>query len=183
MDAGSCESLSTRPPQHELLNTARVHDHACPMRSARLLACVGHCRHEGASLDDGRQRSAVRLSSRVGRRQEARLDGVRSQPMVVGQACRCSSIGGSTRSPTSGPSLWVGQNSDWRPPAIFSHRVALAQRREMQPAFVDRERAYRRPVEARGRLRRQCMRLRVGDDPHTPGDRSISILSEPRYSG
>ena len=52
----------------------------------------------------------------------------------------------------------------------------------MQPAFVDRVCAYRRPVEARGRLRWQCMRLRVGDDPHTPGgrgDRSISILSDP----
>ena len=52
----------------------------------------------------------------------------------------------------------------------------------MQPAFVARVRAYRHPVEARGRLRRQCVRLRVGYDPHTPGvrgDRSISILSDP----
>ena len=52
----------------------------------------------------------------------------------------------------------------------------------MQPAFVARVRAYRRPVEARGRLRRQCMRLRVGDDTHIlggRGDRSISILSDP----
>ena len=54
----------------------------------------------------------------------------------------------------------------------------------MQPAFVARVRAYRRPVEARGRLRRQCVRLRVGDDPHTPGvrgDRSISVLSDPLH--
>ena len=55
----------------------------------------------------------------------------------------------------------------------------------MQPAFVARVRACRRPVEARGRLRRQCVRLRVGDDPHTPGvrgDRSISILADPLVS-
>jgi hypothetical protein len=52
----------------------------------------------------------------------------------------------------------------------------------MQPAFVARVRAYRRPVKARQLLRRQSMRLRVGDDPSAPGVRdvrSISILSDP----
>ena len=41
----------------------------------------------------------------------------------------------------------------------------------MQPAFVARERAYRHPVEARGRLRRKLR-----------GVRSISILSDPLVS-